>query len=314
MDKDPGSNKPPERPWGNKAKAPKRRRGRELLTQHIAMRRDKGGVSEESPVRKLELELANARKELAEQKGASANLAQQLASTREAARGRGSDGEAQARKLQAELPETRDKLQNQKEAAERLVQQLAAERDGRRAQRSELESRIQALGEEFAAAQEQFRQQRESAVNFIHGLEAERDELRAQLHDQAEHVQKLEKALVTTQNQLQEQGSVAAAEEGARAGGQAAAPDSSLNGRTDLWRMAASLTLVLLSSDLLAMNRGASPETEEAVREIQLGSQKLLEFLRNSSLQPPTPQPAKPHQPAETPGERAGPFGTITPA
>jgi len=51
-----------------------------------------------------------------------------------------------------------------------------------------------------------------------------------------------------------------------------------------------------------------------AVQEIQLGSQKLLDFLRNSNLQPPAPQPAKLNQPAETPRETTGPFGTITPA
>ena len=95
-------------------------------------------------------------------------------------------------------------------------------------------------------------------------------------------------------------------------GGQDSASDSSLNGRLDLWRMAVPLTLVLMSSDLLAMNLRSSPETLEAVREIQLRSQKLLDFLRTSKLL--RPSPPKPDQPEETPRETAGPLGTITPA
>ena len=64
------------------------------------------------------------------------------------------------------------------------------------------------------------------------------------------------------------------------------------------WRMAVPLTLVLVSTDLLAMNLRSSPAMLDAVRDIQLQSQKLLEAIRNSdsksSCQDTSPEKADP--------------------
>ena len=123
-------------------KLQKDREEAELLTHHIAVRRDKGDLVEDSRVKKLELELATAQKELAEQKEAALSLAQQLAAGREAGRAQMREGEPRARKLEVELSQAQEKLQNQKEAAERLIQQFAAERDESRAQLPEGETPI----------------------------------------------------------------------------------------------------------------------------------------------------------------------------
>jgi hypothetical protein len=97
-----------------------------------------------------------------------------------------------------------------------------------------------------------------------------------------------------------------------------------MNGRPDLWRTAVPLTLVLMSADLLSSNLRSAPETREAVREIQLGSQKLLDLLRtvdwNAAAQKAEPegQPsspsAEPTAAEAAPDAPAGPFGSITPA
>ena len=359
MEKETFSNKLQNTLVDMKRRLQKEREEAVLLTQHLAAQRVQGRLVEESRARKLELELAAARTQLAEQKGAARNLAEQLASMQEGARAQLHQAESRMREMKAELAvAAQGQLQEQKDAAGRLIQQLAAERDASRAQLSEaesrtraleeelgsarqqlneqqqaaetirqlteerdesraqlseIESRLPAIEEEVVAAQEQFREQREMAVSVIQRLEEERDELLAQLNEQGARGQKLEEALVTTQNQLQEQMSVTAAAQSARAGGQASATDSALNGRPELWRMALPLTLVLMSSDFLAMNLRARPETLEAVREIQLGSQKLLDFLRSLDLNVAEPNPAERDQLEEIPHDPAGPHGTITP-
>ena len=297
----------------------------EQLIQQLAAERDesRGRLREmEIWTRTLGDELATTRQQLSDQQQ-TAETVRQLTSERDQDRTHLAEAESRARGLEEELAAARQQLSDQQQTAE-TIRQLTAERDESRAQLSDVESRIQVLGEELAAAQEQSREQREAVGNFIQRLEAERDETGARLREQEERAQKLEEELAATRQQLQEQINVATAAEKAAGerqallsqgvGGQVSALDRSANGQPDLWRIAASLTLVLMSSDLLALNHGSCPETQEAVREIQLGSQKLLDFLRNFNSQSPTPQPTKSDQPAETPRETTGAFGTITPA
>jgi len=264
----------------------------EQLRQQLEAERDSHrGLKNETgaEVRELEEELNAARGQLQEQKSAAENLIQQFAAERDESRARLSEVEVSTKALEEELAAARQQLSEQQQQAAEMIQQLTAERDESRAQYSDVESRIQVLGEELGGAQSRFREQLEAAINIIRNLEAERDEFCAQLREQEARAQKVEKELTEAQQQLQEQIHAAAAAERARA----------------------ELTLVLLSSDLLAMNLRSSPETRDAVREIQLGSQKLLDFLRTSDFS--APDLAKPNPSEETPREPAGPFGAITP-
>lgn len=279
----------------------------QLLQQLAAERASQAQPSDTGPdARRLEEELATARSQLQDQKEAAERLIQQLAAERDESRAQLTEAESQARALQEELTAARQQINEQQQAAE-TIQQLTAERDESRAQLNEVESRIQVLGEELVGAQEQFREQREAAVNFIRDLEAERDENRARLSEMEARAQKLEEELAAARKEFQEKMSTATAAEGRQNSGQ----DSALNARLEHWRMAVPLILVLLSSDLLAMNLRSSPETLEAVRDIQSGSQKLLDFLRAFDLKTSSQGPS---QEAAKEKETDGHFGTLTPA
>ena len=298
----------------------------EELRQQLAAEQQSAQARRSEPeakTRQLEEALAAVQRRLGEQKEAAEQLIQQLAAERDESRARLREVESGTGALEEELAEARRQLNEYQQTAE-TIRQLTAERDENRAQLNEVESRIQVLTEDLMGAQEQFREQREMAVNVMQRLESERDELRARLNEEEARTQKLEDELAASRQQLQEQRNAVAASERARAeqqallhatgGRQDSAPDGSLNGRLDLWRMAVSLTLVLMSSDLLATNLRSSPETRDAAREIQLGSQKLLDFLRTFDFNAPAPDSAKPNPSPETPREPAGPLGTVTPA
>ena len=279
----------------------------QLLQQLAAERASRAQPTETGPdAQKLEEELATARSQLQNQKEAAERLIQQFAAERDESRAQLSEAESQARALQEELTAARQQINEQQQAAE-TIQQLTAERDESRAQLHEVESRIQVLGEEFVGAQEQFREQRESAVNFIRDLEAERDENRARLSEMEAREQKLDEELEAARKELQEKMSTVTAAEGRQNSGQ----DSALNTQLEHWRMAVPLLLVLMSSDLLAMNLRSSPETLEAVRDIQSGSQKLLDFLRTFDLKTSSPDSS---QEAAQEKKTDGHFGTLTPA
>jgi uncharacterized phage infection (PIP) family protein YhgE len=230
--------------------------------------------------------------------------------------------------LEEELAAARAQLSEQQQMAE-TVRQLTTERDAVRAQIAEVESRIQMFQEESEAAQNQSREQREVALEVIRSLESERDEYRAQLNEQEAKAQRFEEELAAARQQLDGKGGP----QNSASGGYGAAADFSTNGRADLWRTAVPLTLALLSADLLSNNLRSDPETRDAVREIQLGSQKLLDWLRTvdwntpaqeaqpaeSPESPDSESPASEAASAETDPEAApdvptGPFGSITPA
>ena len=371
MEKDASTNKIERALDELKRKLQKEREEAETLTAHFTHRREQRPPQEDSRLKKLGEELAAARKQLADQKQATEQVLQQLASEREERRNTKGEVGTDVQKLKAELNETRSQLQEQRSAAEGLIQQFAAERDESRARLSEVEPRMQSLDEELAAARQQLseqqqiaetvqlltaerdqvraqiaevesriqmlqeeseaaqnqsREQRELALEIIRNLESERDEYRAQLNEQEAKTQKVEEELAAARQQAVAKG----APQNSDFGGREAASDASMNGRPDLWRTAVPLTLVLMSADLLSTNLRSAPETREAVREIQLGSQKLLDLLRAVNWNTPAQEsrPADQHAPesesaapdAEAPPAEAapetptGPFGSITPA
>ena len=116
----------------------------------------------------------------------------------------------------------------------------------------------------MGAAQDQFRQQRETAVKTIRQMAAERDESRTQVGEVEERLRKLEEELTATQ-------------EGLRAGTESA------NGQQKAyWRTVAPTTLMLVSTDLLAMSVQSDPTLLKIVRNMQLQCQNFLELLRRN--------------------------------
>ena len=205
----------------------------------------------------------------------------------------------------------------EQEAIKRLltetIEQLTRERDESRAQLAEVGQRIQVLQEESEAAQNLSREQRELALNVIRNLESEREEFRSLMSEQEARIRKLEQDLEAA---LAQRVDVLASGNHETAP-VASSPVASANGRPELWRMAVPLTLMLLSSDMLSTSVRTSPESREAIREIQLGSQKLLDLLRTVDWNKPAEQDTKPldaDQLEQSPAPPNGPFGSMTPA
>jgi chromosome segregation ATPase len=299
------------------------RQANEKLVQQLAAGREaqRGlGGDNGAEAQRLKEELNSVRAQLQEQRSAAEGLIQQFAAERDESRARLAELEPRVFALEAELATARQELSEQQLAAEAAVESvsetielLTAERDESRAQLAEVGQRIQVLQEESEAAQNLSREQRELALNVIRNLESERDEFRAQLNEQEARVRKLEGDL---------EAALAQRVEAMASGNHDAAPVASSavgssNGRPELWRMAVPLTLVLLSSDMLSSNLKSSPESREAIREIQLGGQKLLDLLRTIDWNKPSHEEATPQEiehAEQSPAPPNGPFGSMTPA
>ncbi len=323
------------------------REASETLTRHLSVQRGTSQSVGDSRTRKLELDLAEARRQFEEQKAVAEALALKLTAGQDKESARRSETGTHAAKLEQELTAAREQLREQSEGAERLITQLVAERDqGRarlqemesgslalqqelakvqaqlgeqqqaaaseiqrltaerdeiRAQRNEVDSRSRALEEDIAATQEQFRQQREAALQVFRQLEAEKDGAQLQLRELQEQVKKLQEELHAGRSPSQRagEGEKAAVAEN-RLGGMPAADSAEL-----FWRMTVPLTLVLLSSDLLAMSFRSNPGMLEAARGLRQQSQKLMDLIRSNGLemppaQEPVPEATKPPASAAT--------------
>ena len=325
----------------------------ESLTRHFATQHEQGYSGEQSRVKKVELELTVAKKQLADQKESAEKIFHQLTAERDTSWAQVRDLETNHRSLSQDLEETRRQIQDQREASERLiaqliaernelqkfrseadskalefeeklsavqqeveqkraaeelVRQMTAERDESRSHLAEIESRTQALEEDMASAQNLFREQREAAVRLIQQLESERDEYKAQVNDLEAGTQILQEELAASREQLQMKEAAAQAPpelpasparpplwlpnwEGVK---QADEANAGSNGNSELesapnadpvdayWRTAMSISLLLISSDLLAMNMKKDADAISRVREIQSQTQRLLERLHNS--------------------------------
>jgi chromosome segregation ATPase len=238
----------------------------ETLTRQLAVRREQNSAAEDARLKKLNQELAIAVRQVADHKEEAESFRRQLARQR-------AESIGLMRKLERELGKAEDRLreeraaraelERQAEAGRSLIEQLTAERDESRQQLSEVESRTGAVEEEFAAAQEQFRAQREAAAHVIEYLEQELNEPQGRLSELEARVQWLEEELAAARDKL----------------------------------ISVPLSLLLLSTDLLAGQFQADPAMVETVRLIHSQSQKLLEEVQGQqervSLAPDPPERAR---------------------
>ncbi len=302
------------------------------LTHHLNSQREQSLQAEDSRVRKLEAELASAQQKLADQQMILEKKAKQsLAEKNEllgkvkrledglAARGDVSQQDLDERdrtiqRLTGERDESRTqqaamefarqladeesaKLQSElaekEKSSEELVQRITADRDEARAELAEVAGRTSAVEEELVAAERQFREQREAALEAIQQLEAERKDNLSRLSELEARAQWLDEELATTKKQLESAGADAPSGQPITQNMLAMLPESLPADQRDLYfRMAVPLTMVLVSTDLLAMNLKSSPGVIDAVRNVQLQSQQLLEVIRDQEERRQAEHPA----------------------
>src|SRR3989338_3324853 len=128
-----------------KRKLQEEREAAEPRTLHMRDQRNQRLFTGESHASKLEVELAEARKLLTEQKETTEKWIQQVGAERDAGRARLRETESRTRKLEQELAAATDQLREQRDAAERLIRQLTAEQNESRTQLREVESRTRTL-------------------------------------------------------------------------------------------------------------------------------------------------------------------------
>ena len=91
------------------------RQAAESLTHHLTAQRDQGRVVEESRIRKLESELADAQRQWAEQKAVADKLSQQLANER-------SGTPPRVRELEQELDAAESRFQRERDAGSQSIE------------------------------------------------------------------------------------------------------------------------------------------------------------------------------------------------
>lgn len=257
------------------------RQAAETLARGMRLAADGGAGGEGAPTladyNQMQAELGSARRRIEE-----------LVAERDAAAQRLRDAESWGRTLEEEESRLRGQLESQRVQLEARISELQAEREDARASLAEVEGRTRAVEEEFVAAQEKSREQREAAREVIQQLESEREESRGRISELEARTQWLEEELAAARRQLQE------------AGLPVDEPGPGEIGQKDLyWRLTVPLTLVMVSTDLLAMNSQTSPQMRDAVRAIQQESRRMLESLRLRGAVPATP--AAPPADAEHP-------------
>lgn len=238
--------------------------------QGMQVRTDSQGISEGLP------SLADFRKQEAEL-GECRNQISSLTSERDAVVQKLNDAESWGRALEEEEARLRSELEATRTTLETQIAELIAERDEARTSLGEVEGRTKALEEEFIAAQEKSREQREAAREVIKQLESERDEQRNRLTELEARSQWLEEELAAALRHVDEGGA-----------GQSASLSGDATDQKDLyWRLTVPLTLVMVSTDLLALNSRTTPEMRKAVQAIQQESRRMLNALERQGALPP---------------------------
>lgn len=244
----------------------------ETLAKGMRLVSDSAGAGEGVPTladfQQLQQDLGSARKRIDELVLERDGFAQRL-----------KDAESWGRTLEEEESHLRGELDTVRKTLELQISELQAERDETRASLAEVEGRTRAVEEEFIAAQEKSREQREAAREVIQQLETERDEKQNRVSELEARAQWLEEELAATRRQLQD------------AGVAGAGADTATTDQKDLyWRLTVPLTLVMVSTDLLAMNSQTSPQMKDAVKAIQQESRRMLESLRLRGVVPSIPE------------------------
>ena len=168
--------------------------------------------------------LAQAQKQLREQREASEGLIRQMEMEQDESRSQLSAGEAKAHRLEGQLEIMAHQwLSSQVAAAQQLIRKLEAERDQSRTQLSEAEARAQKLQEilqqekqqaetqttslerELATIRQTLLQERKAAEVLVDQLKAEQNTRMTQLSGFESHLQNLEEQLALAQRQFQDQ-------------------------------------------------------------------------------------------------------------
>ena len=177
----------------------------EILTCQLKVQQCAVRVELESQASQRKEQLAQAQKQLREQREAAEGLIRQMMIERDESPEQLSEAAAGNRKLQEELTVTQEQFRQQREttvkttrkitermeAAGTLIIKLVAERDESRSQLSESEAKAHSLEGQLETV--------------AHQLKAEQDESRTQLSGVASHLQNLEEPLVLAQRQFQDQ-------------------------------------------------------------------------------------------------------------
>ena len=228
--------------------------------------------NDEASVR-LQSTLDDLKRRLQQERAAAETLTHHLTTQRD--QGRVVE-ESRVRKLESELAAAQRQWASQGEriAAEELVQQLAGERDELRMQLSLADARIHAVEQELAVAHSRLDTQSRASEELIQQLTTEREDTRTQLNEVERRTRALEQEFAATQEQFREQREAAVQVirqlEGERDEGKAT--QCELEARTQWLEEELAVARELLL---------------EAVREMQMQSQRLLEQIRGrGSLAP----------------------------
>jgi chromosome segregation ATPase len=290
-----------------KRKLEEDREAAELLTRHLTVQRAQKVPMGPSRMNQLETDLAEARKQMLEQKKTTEKWIQQVTTERDAGRGRLREAEASMQKLRDELAASQNQLKEQREAAESLIQQVMADSKGTvmaggdleaqsRAREleedrleaeqrlSKAEARVQAAQEELAAARQQLSEQKQASEESIQQLTAERDESRAQYSEVESRTEVLQEEFAAAHEQFREQRETAV-----RVIQQLEAERDESQGRSsELEAKAAELEKELEAARAQLQNesgrdtvsQGVRIELLDAVMEMQIQGQKLLDILQ----------------------------------
>jgi chromosome segregation ATPase len=199
-----------------KRKLEEERGAAELLTRRLNFHREQrtaiGGATRFNP---MENEIADARKQLNEQKALTEQWIQQVTTERDAGRARLREAEDKIRSLQDQLASMQGQLSEQRAAAEGLIQQLVTQPAPGAASAEQTETRLQELENELSAAVQQLESQQKYAEDrtqklavaeeMIQQLNADQEILAARAREAEMRTDTLGQELSTARQQAEEQ-------------------------------------------------------------------------------------------------------------
>jgi len=153
-------------------------------------------------VGELNEKLAQAQKQLREQREAAEGLIRQITMERDESRAQLSESEAKAHRLEGQLEMAHERLSSQRAAFQQLVRKPEEERDEIRV---EAEARAASLEQELASIRQTLLQERKAAEVMVDQLKAEQNRRKTQLSGFESHLQKVEEQLALAQKQFQDQ-------------------------------------------------------------------------------------------------------------
>ena len=148
----------------------------------------------------LNEKLAQAQKQLREQREAAEGLIRQITKELDESRSQLSESEAKTHRLEGQLEMAHERLSSQRAAFQQLVRKPEEERDEIRAV-----ARAASLEQELASIRQTLLQERKAAEVLVNQLKTEQNRRKTQLSGFESHLQRLEEKLALAQKQFQDQ-------------------------------------------------------------------------------------------------------------